>query len=139
MVEFVVNGEREKAICEFETKMFAKYKEVIVPYSTLFEKAGCELKLEMGWCNTIRKVWSVNRISLRNGYACYIYCLIEKGGEEVRIKCHDGEADYYPMGKEWMISSVNRRFGKLKITLCEDLDDVKNDMKDLLLQLKHIE
>lgn len=26
MIELVVNEEREKEICEFETKMFAKYK-----------------------------------------------------------------------------------------------------------------
>lgn len=139
MIELVVNEEREKEICEFETKMFAKYKDAIVSYSPLFNKVGCELKLELGWCNPIRKTWSANRIPFRNGYECYIYCLVEKGGEEVRIKSNDGEADYYPMETAWMISSVNRRFHKLKVSLYKDLDDVDTDMKSLLSQLRHME
>lgn len=138
MIELVVNEERKKEICAFETKMFVKYKEVIVSYSPLFNKIGCELKLGLGWYNPIRKIWSANRIPLRNGYECYIYCLVEKGGEEVHIKSNDGEADYYPMETAWMISSVNRRFHKLKVSLYEDLDDVDTDMKGLLLQLKHM-
>lgn len=139
MIEFIINKEREKEICEFETKMFAKYKEAIVSYAPLFNKEGCELKLELGWSNFIRETWSANRIPLRNGYRCYIYCLVEKGGEEVRIKSDDGEADYYPMETSWMISAVSRRFHKLKVSLCEDLDDVDTDMKALLSQLRHME
>lgn len=139
MIEHIISGEREKEICDFETKMLAKYREVIGLYTPLFDNVGCELKLELGWNNPIRKIWSSNRIPLRNGYECYIYCLVEKGGEEVRIKCNDGEADYYPMETAWMISSVNRRFHKLKVSLYKDLDDIDTDMNGLLTRLKYME
>lgn len=139
MIEFVVDEKRKKEIYVFESKMFAKYKEAIVPYSLMFREKGCELRLELGWYNPIRKIWSANRIPLQNGYGCYIYCLVEKGGEEVCIKSKYNEVDYYPLETEWMISSVNRRFHKLKISLYEDLDDVDADMKGLLSQLWHME
>lgn len=139
MIELVVNGEREKEICDFETKMFAKYKEVIASYSPLFDAAGCELKLVLGWCNYIRKTWSANRIPLQNGYECYIHCLVERGGREVHIKSNDGEADYYSIETAWMISSVSRRFHKLKVSLYKDISDIDTDMKDLLSQLRHME
>lgn len=138
VIELVVKGEREKEICDFENKMFAEYEQAIAPYALLFDAVGCELKLVLGWCNHIRKTWSANRIPLRNGYECYVYCLVEKGGKEVRIKSCDGEADYYPMETEWMVSSVSRRFHKLKVSLYKDLDDIDADMKNLLSQLRNM-
>lgn len=138
MIEFLVNEETKKEIYDFETKMFAKYKEAITSYSPLFNNLGFELKLELGWCNHIRKIWSANPISIRNGYECYIYCLVEKSGEEVCIESDDGEVDYYPMETAWMISCVNRKFHKLKVSFYENLDDIDADMKGLLSQLKHM-
>ena len=118
-------------------KMLMKYKEIISAYTPLFDAVGCELRVELGWHNSIRKTWSKDRIPLRNGYACYIYCIVEKGGEEIHIKTNDGEADYYLVEAEWMVSSVNRRFHRLKVSLYNDLDDIDLEMKALLSKLRY--
>lgn len=139
MIELTVNDEKEKKICEFEANMFAKYEDAITSYYPLFRAAGCELRLELGWYNPIRKKWSTNRIPIQNGYECYVYCLIEKDGEAVRKKSSDGEADWYPLETEWMITSVRRRMCKLEISLYEDLDDIDTDLKFLFSQFKSME
>lgn len=140
MIEFVIAGEEAEEIKCFETEMFKKYKEIVDLYVPLFYKSECTLKLELGWTNSLRKTWSAEGLPLINGYECCVYCIIEKNGKEVHIKSDDGEADYYVLEASWMISLVCRRFHKLRVSLFyESVNNVDNDLKHLLSQLKNIE
>lgn len=138
MIEFYFDKRKEKELFDFELEMFAKYKKLIGSYNHLFEEAGCELNLRMEWRNENQKIYSRNRISIENGYGCYIQCLVEKGGDVIKVKCNDGEADYYLIETSWMISSVYRYFRKLRVSLYTDLEDVDSDISELLTQSREL-
>ena len=57
---------------------------------------------------------------------------IQKNGKEVHIESDDGEVDYYPLSASWIISSIERRFFKLNVSLCSATDDIENDINELL-------
>lgn len=139
IIEFVVTEEKCKEIQNFEAEMLEKYIKAIYPYLPLFNGIGYELKVELGWYNSIHRIWSNSRPPLKNGYECYVYCIVEKGGEEVRIKSNDGEVDYYPLVTSWIISSVFRRLHKLKVSYYVNIDDVDTDLNEFLSQLKQVE
>lgn len=139
MIEFVVAEEKCEKIKYFEAEMFAKYKKIVNSYLPLFLEKGCTLKLELEWANPIRKIWSANRLPLKNGYVCHVYCIVEKDGKEIKIKSDDGEADYYTLGTSWMISSIYRRFHKLNISLYPSVDDADIDLNVFLSQIKYVE
>lgn len=82
------------------------------------------------------KNWSSNRIAFINGYKCYIYCLVEKDGEVVRVGSNDGEADYYPLIAEWLISSICRKAFKLISPIYTAVEDVEADVAELLFKLE---
>lgn len=64
-------------------------------------------------------------------YECYIYCEVQKDGKEVHIESNDGEADYYALSASWIISSIERSFFKINVSLCSATDDIENDMKEM--------
>lgn len=136
LIEYYVSSEIHNKLQDFETDMLNKYIGIIRPYEIHFRKIGYELKVELGWANSRQKIWSSNRIPFMNGYKCYVYCLVEKDGEIVRVESNDGEADYYPLIAEWMISSIYRNAFKLKASICTALDDVEADVAELLLKLE---
>ena len=138
MIEFNVSQEMCNKVRHFETEMLNKYANAIYPYLPLFNKIGYELKVELGWYNSLQKTWSAKGLPLKNGYECRIYCLVEKDGKEVQIESNDGEADYYPLITSWMISSVYRKFHKLKISTYAKVDDVEADINEFLSELKHL-
>lgn len=135
-MKLTISGNKKNEIYDFETEMFAKYKKAVAPYLHLFHELGCELKLELGWANPIRKIWSDKPIALINGYECSVCCSVEKEGKELRIESKDGEADYYVLGTSWMVSSVCRKFLSLKLSLYESVDEVDADLMEFLSQLK---
>lgn len=139
MIEYSVSQEMCNEMQDFEAKMLNRYLDIIRPYFMLFNKMGYELKIELGWANYLQKTWSSKRLPLKNGYECYVYCSVEKDGAEVRIKGSDGEADYYPLITSWMISSVSRKFHRLKVSTYTKVDDVEADINIFLSELKHIE
>ena len=95
--------------------------------------------MALGWVNPLHKIQSSHRLPLKNGYECYVYCVVQRDGKEVHIVSHDGEADYYPLSTGWMISSINRSFLKLKVSLYTDANDIDDNLKDFLLQLERLE
>ena len=139
MIDYIITGEREKRIQDFEAEMLEKHKKLAIPYLPRFDVLGYELEIVLGWANLNRKTWSYNRLPIVNGYECFVYCLVKKDGEEVHVASKDGEADYYVLEKSWMISYVHRCFHKLKISLYESVDEVDADLNDLLLQLRHMQ
>lgn len=139
MIEYEVSREVCNEMQDFETEMLNRYLDIIRPYFTVFNKMGYELKVELGWANYLHKTWSSKRLPLKNGYECYVYCLVEKDGEEVCIKSSDGEAECYPLITSWMISSVSRKCHRLKVSTCTNVDDVEADINEFLSELKHLE
>lgn len=51
--------------------------------------------------------------------------------KEVHIESNDGEADYYALSASWIISSIERSFFKINVSLCSATDDIENDMKEM--------
>ena len=138
-MEYIISGQRGKKISSFEFKMFDEYKKNVEMYFPLFAQYGCTLKLELCWNNWLQKTWSPCKLPMQNGYGCYVYCEVQKNGKAVRIDSTDGEADYYPLSTGWMISSINRNFCKLRISLYTDMDDINDDLNEFLLQLERLE
>lgn len=139
VIEFEIIGERAERIRCFEHEMLKKYQEVAKQYLPLIREYGCELHLELGWSNTLRKEWSPDGLPMKNDYRCYAYCGIERNGEVVRIESNDGEADYYPLDCAWTISEIHRHFCKLRVLLFADIDDdMDTDIKEMLLALQNM-
>lgn len=135
VIEYNVSREVCNEIQDFETEMLNRYIDIIHPYFTAINKMGYELKVELGWANFLQKTWSSERLPLENGYECYVYCLVKKDGEEVCIKSSDGEADYYPLITSWMVSSVSRKWHRLKVSVYTNVDDVESDIDKFLFAL----
>ena len=57
--------------------------------------------------------------------------------KEVRIGSNDGEVDYYVLSVSWTVSSIERRFFKLNVSLSSDTDDIENDMNELFQLLSN--
>lgn len=124
-------------ICIFEDHMLGIYSEKIQAYAVPFETIGCTLKVGLMWKNFFdADNVAFQRVRIRNGYECYVYCSVQKEGQEVRIPSNDDEVDYYYMSTAWMISSIRRVFFKLELSLWADTDDVKSDLNNLLLCIK---
>lgn len=60
--------------------------------------------------------------------------MVQKDGTEVRIGSNDGEVDY---SVSWTVSSIERRFFKLNVSLSSDTDDIENDMNELFQLLSN--
>ena len=123
-------------IISHEVNMLKIYQDKAQEYSLLFKDYGCTLKLGLMWGNFPRKTTSFNREKIKNGYNCYVYCVVQKNGRDVSIKSTDEEADYYCLSTTWMVSSVCRNFFKLMVSLYTDTNDVYEDLEYLLLKLR---
>lgn len=134
-MEYVISGQRAREIRDFESEM---YKKIAGPYFPYFSQYGCSLNLKLLWENPVHKMWDPCRLPLVNGYRCYVYCVVQRNGKDVHIISYDGEADYYPLLTGWL-TSINRHFLKLKISLYDDMNDINEDLRGLLLQLKGLE
>ena len=135
MIQFDFSESKVPEIIDFESRMLAEYSQTAESMLPLFEIKGYTLRLDMGWHNAIEGVWSASRIAMKNGYACYVYCHVEKNGKPVLVSANDGEADYYMLQAEWNISSITRQGFHQAVTLCNDMDDVESDIGSLLARL----
>lgn len=135
MIKFVYDKREAQRIINHEDIMLETYSKIISTYSSLFEQYDCSLEVGLFWNNFFTEERSDYRLPFRTGYACYVCCEVQRGGKEVRVKSLDGEADYYSLSATWMLSSIERNFFKIKVSLYSDTDDIENDMKELLLLL----
>lgn len=131
-MKFLYTPDKDDEIVRFEKIMLEKYLKILGSYRTMLAQNNYSLKVGCGWTNFIKKEYSAHRLSFKNGYECYIYCEIQKNGKEVHIESDDGEVDYYPLSASWIISSIERRFFKLNVSLCSATDDIENDINELL-------
>ena len=127
----------DNLIISHENNMLALYIKKVKRYMPLFEKSGYSLKVGLMWKYFPKETVILQRETFKNGYQCYVYCEVQKDGEEVCVDCVDGEADYYSLSTAWMISSIFRKFFKLDVELYENTDDADVDLNDFLTQLKN--
>lgn len=138
-MKFVYTSDKDDEIVRHEKIMLEKYLNILDSYRTIFEQYNCSLEVGCGWTNFLKKKYSTYRLPFENGYECYIYCEVQKDGKEVHIESNDGEADYYALSASWTISSINRWFFKIIVSLCSATDDIENDMNELLQMLSNEE
>ncbi len=105
-------------------------------YSPLFAQYGCSLEVSLYWVDFSTRKGYDHRLPFRIGYACYVCCEVQRGGKVVHVKSTDGEADYYTLSTEWMVSSIDRNFFQTKVSLYSDADKAE-DMEELLRQLSN--
>lgn len=77
-------------------------------------------------------MWSPDRLPFKNGYACKIYCEVQKSGAPLTVKSNDGEADFYYVSSCWVISVIFRRGFQLKVDLIPIASSVAEDLNELL-------
>ena len=137
LMKFIYTSDKDDEIVKHEKIMLEKYLDILDSYRAIFEQYNCSLKVGCGWENFLKKEHSANRLPFKNGYECYIYCEVQKDGTEVRIGSNDGEVDYYVLSVSWTVSSIERRFFKLNVSLSSDTDDIENDMNELFQLLSN--
>lgn len=136
-MKFAYNESKKQLIVNHEDIMLETYSKIISTYSSLFKQYGCSLEVGLFWIDYSTKKHSNRRLPFHNGYACYVYCEVQRDGKEVQVKCFDGEVDYYSLSATWMVSSIERNFFKSKVSLYSGTDDTENDMNDLLQLLSN--
>ena len=136
-MKFVYASDKDDEIVRHEKIMLEKYSNILDSYRAIFEQYNCSLKVGCSWTNFLKKEHSTNRLPFENGYKCYIYCEVQKDGKEVHIESNDGEVDYYALSASWIISSIERWFFKINVSLCSATDDIENDMNELLQLLSN--
>ena len=131
-MRFVYDESKTQRIINHEERMLKTYSEIVGSYSSLFKQCDCSLEVGLLWIDSSTGKRSDRRLPFRAGYACYVYCEVQRDGKEVRVKSMDGEADYYSLSATWMVSSIEKSFFRAKVTLYSDAEDAENDMKELL-------
>lgn len=130
-MKFLYDVSKNQLIINHENIMLETYFMIISSYSSLFELYDCSLKVGLFWVDFSTNKCSYHRLSFHNGYSCYVYCEVQKDGKEVHVKSIDGEVDYYPLSSTWIVSSIERNFLKLKVSLYSDTNDIESNMNEL--------
>ncbi len=138
-MKFEYDQREAQRIRNHEDIMLESYSKIISSYSSLFEQYDCSLEVRLFWIDFSTKKRSDRRLPFHIGYACYVCCEVQRDGKEVNVKSIDGEADYYSLSATWMVSSINRWFFKINVSLYSDTDDIENDMNELLQMLSNEE
>ena len=123
-MKFVYTSDKDDEIVKHEKIMLEKCSNILDSYRAIFKEYNCSLEVGYGWENFLKKEHSTNRLPFKNGYECYIYCEVQKDGTEVRIGSNDGEVDYYVLSVSWTVSSIERRFFKLNVSLSSDYNGI---------------
>lgn len=131
-MKFAYDKSKAQRIINHEGIMLETYAKIISSYSPLFEQYNCSLEVGLFWIDFPAAKSSNRCLPFHVGYACYVYCEVQRDGKEVHVNSIDGEADYYSLSAAWMVSSVDRDFFKAKVSLYSDTGDIENDMKELL-------
>lgn len=134
--KFVYDKKEDQRIITHEGMMREAYAKAVACYSPLFAQYGCSLEVSLYWVDFSTRKGYDHRLPFRIGYACYVCCEVQRGGKVVHVKSTDGEADYYTLSTEWMVSSIDRNFFQTKVSLYSDADKAE-DMEELLRQLSN--
>jgi len=128
MKKFKYELKTDPIICEHEDFMKDMHQNIIKSYEDKFFEYGYKLKYGLGWYNFIKNEGSLERLPFVNGYGCYFSVGVEKNGEVV---CYDKE-EGATLGIDFNISSITRFFFHLNVILCDDTDDIIEEMDKLL-------
>ena len=137
LIEFAYDKRKAQRIIHHEGIMLETYSKIISSYSALFEQYDCSLEVRLFWIDFSTEKRSNYRLPFHIGYACYVCCEVQKDGKEVRVKSIDGEAECYSLSATWMVSSIERKFFKTKVSLYSDIDDTENDIRELFRLLSN--
>lgn len=138
-MKFAYDASKDQLIIKHEDIMLETFSKIINSYSPLFQQYNCSLDVGRVWNNFSNKERSNCRLPFQNGYSCYIYCEVQKDGEEVHVKCTDGEVDYYSLSSTWIVSSIDRKFFRTYVALYLGTDDIENDMEEMFRLLSDIQ
>ena len=136
-MKFAYDKSKAQRIINHEGIMLETYAKIISSYSPLFEQYNCSLEVGLFWIDFPAAKRSNRRLPFHVGYACYVYCEVQRDGKEVQVKSVDGEADFYLLSATWAVSSIERSFFKAKVSLYSDTDDIEKDIKDLFRLLSN--
>ena len=134
--KFVYDKKEDQRIITHEGMMLEAYAKAVACYSPLFAQYGCSLEVSLYWVDFSTRKCYDHRLPFRIGYACYVCCEVQRDGEVVHVKSTDGEADYYTLSTERMVSAIDRDFFQTKVSLYSDSDEAE-DMEELLRQLSN--
>lgn len=134
--KFVYDKKEDQRIITHEGMMREAYAKAVACYSPLFAQYGYSLEVSLYWVDFSTRKGYDHRLPFRIGYACYVCCEVQRDGKVVHVKSTDGEADYYTLSTEWMVSSIDRNFFQTKVSLYSDADKAE-DMEELLRQLSN--
>lgn len=138
--KFAYDKKEDQRIITHEGMMREAYAKAVDHYSPLFAQYGCSLEVSLYWVDFSTRKCYDHRLPFRIGYACCVCCEVQRDGKVVHVKSTDGEADYYTLSTEWMVSSIDRNFFQTKVSLYSDADkaeDMVEDMEELLRQLSN--
>ena len=134
--KFVYDKKEDQRNITHEGMMLEAYAKAVACYSPLFAQYGCSLEVSLYWVDFSTRKGYGHRLPFRIGYACYVCCEVQRDGKVVHVKSTDGEADYYTLSTEWMVSSIDRNFFQTKVSLYSDADKAE-DMEELLRKLSN--
>lgn len=133
-MKFKYAPQMDAIICEHEDKIWNTYLEVLDSYKVYFTQYDCVLKFNREWINFFTDNGSHHRIQFKNGYGCYISCVVERNG---KIVCTD-EEEGSSMTCSWNISSITRNWFYLDVLICSDTNDLIRDLNELLETAKQL-
>ena len=113
----------DRVIGNHEISALNMFGEVADSYTKKFAKYNCKIKVTLIWRNFLDDTISSRRLPFINGYACYVYCEIQRRGKTVRFADDEEEVSYFEMAFSLNISSITREFWKLNVTLVNEIED----------------
>lgn len=130
------DGYRDRGlIFSHENAKLSELDELISVLEPAFDKNGCAVSTGLFWRTSGTQVNLSARPDIADGYECYVYCIVQKNGKDVKIKSPDGENEIEGLSFGWKITSVCGKNSSLSVSLY-DLDGAYGDVCELLRLLQ---
>lgn len=128
----------DQEIIAHENQMLNLYAQKTQRHRQDFAALDCILDVGLMWKPQKEKQAEFHRVEFKNGYNCYVYCVVKKDDKEIRIQSTDGEADWYSLSAAWLVSTICRTMGRPYATLYDEIDDdIDSTLQDFLHQLQN--
>ena len=116
--------------------MLEEYTRAAQTYLPYFEEKGFFIKTGLMWKRFPDNVPTFCRGEIQNGYQCYVFCSVQRKCRDAVVPSNDGEAKWYSLSNAYMVSSVNKDFCRLTISLFGDTNEINDDLSCFLRQLQ---
>ena len=87
-MKFAYDKSKAQRIINHEGIMLETYAKIISSYSPLFEQYNCSLEVGLFWIDFPAAKRSNRRLPFHVGYACYVYCEVQRDGKEVHVNSY---------------------------------------------------